>query len=300
MLSAADSGSECVELAEAATACVFPGQGSRWRSHAEEFFDAVPEFAELEASIDEVLGFSVRRLCMEDGELLDNIRYAQPTLYLINALHYYSVARQAGRARFLAGHSLGEFNALLAAGAFDLITGLRLVKKRSELIASAPSGAMAAVMGMEPLRVAELLRRPACAELDIAHYNSPAQTTIAGPGASIRRAGIEFEANGAMCVPLNIRVALHSRLLRRAAEDFGAFMSSIEISPPKVTVISNVTARPYPQGSANAVKELLQRQLVEPVNWLDTIRYLMSTGVAMFKEIGPGDVLTRLLLQFRH
>jgi malonyl CoA-acyl carrier protein transacylase len=291
---------EQARLGEPTTAFVFPGHGSRWRGNAEEIFDAVPEFAALESSIDDVLGFSVRRLCLEGGdELLNDIRYAHPALYVINALRYRRVACETERARYLAGHSLGEFNALLAAEAFDLLTGLRLVKKRSELIAAAPPGAMAAIIGLEPLRVAEVLRRDACAGADVAHYNSPSQTTIAGPAMVIRRAGLEFEAAGAMYLPLDIRIALHSRGLRRAAEDFSAFMSSIEIAPPKATVISNVTARPYPEGSA-AVRELLKRHVTEPVNWVDTIRFLMNAGVSVFKEIGPGDVLTRLLLQFCH
>jgi trans-AT polyketide synthase/acyltransferase/oxidoreductase domain-containing protein/rhizoxin biosynthesis acyltransferase len=266
----------------------------------EDLFDTVPEFSLLESNIDELLGYSIRRLCLEDPEnLLRSTVYAQPALYMVNALQYYKAVREGDKPGFLAGHSLGEYNALLAAGVFDLITGLRLVQKRSELIANARSGSMAVVIGLDPLRVTELLRSNH-ASLDVASYNSPSQTAIAGPTSHILRAGADFERAGGMYLPLDINIAFHSRYLHAAAETFAQFMESFRFSPPHLPVISNVTAEPYPCDSLPAIKLLLRQHITHAVNWVDTMRYLMNAGATLFKEIGPGDALARLCRQFQH
>jgi malonyl CoA-acyl carrier protein transacylase len=284
------------------TVFVFPGPGSQRRRMGERLFDTVPEFAALESSIDELLGYSLRRLCMEDSEnRLSVTQYAHPALFVINALEYYKAIRQDDRPAFLAGHSLGEYNALMAAGVFDLIGGLRLVKKRSELIARARPGSMAAVIGLDPLKVSELLRVGTRSRLNVAYYNSPSQTVVAGCATCVQRAAADFKRAGAqMYVPLKVDVALHSTHLAGAAEAFAEFMDSFTFSPPSLPVISNVTAEPYPQNSTQAIKILLRKHITQPVHWTATIRYLMNAGVTLFKEIGPGDVLTRLYAQFQH
>jgi len=287
---------------QAATVFVFPGHGSQRRRMGEALFDTIPEFSLLESSIDELLGYSIRRLCLEDPEnRLKSTEYAHPALYVVNALQYYKAIREGERPAYLAGHSLGEYNALLAAGVFDLITGLQLVKRRSELIASANSGSMAAIVGLDPLRIAELLRAKEHSRLDVAYYNSPSQTVVAGPSTEIRRAGAGFEKAGAhLYLPLDVGIAFHSRYLQRAAEAFGEFMVPFRFSSPDPPVIANVTAGPYPQGSPQGVKVLLEKHITHPVDWLGTVRYLMGVGATLFKEIGPGDALARLHHQFCH
>lgn len=281
------------------TAFLFPGYGSQRRGAGVHLFDKVAQFRSWEPDIDALLGYSVRALCNDDPDnLLADFRYAQPALYVLNALYYYDAIDREDAPDALAGHSCGEFNALFAADVFDLLTGLALVKKRCELIAELPPGGVAAVIGLDPLQVTEIVRGTA---LDIASYNSPAQTMVAGPLDEIRRADSMFKAAGAhIYLPLAGQVAFHSRYLKPAAESFAAFLQTLDFSPPSQTVMSSVTAAPFPEDSVAEVRNLLVRHLFEPVDWLGTLRWLMGRGFSVFREIGPGDALTRLSRQFFH
>src|SRR5262245_38807502 len=131
-------------------AFVFPGQGSQKRGMGQGLFDESRQYAEVEKDVDTILGYSLRKLCLEDADnRLKETQFTQPCLYVVNALHYYKAVDQGARPAYLAGHSLGEYNALLAAGVFDFLTGLRLVQKRGELMSRAKNGGMAAVVGLE-------------------------------------------------------------------------------------------------------------------------------------------------------
>src|SRR5690606_37023753 len=142
---------------------------------------------------------------------------------------------------------LGEYNALLAAGSFDLLTGLKLVQRRGELMAEAREGGMAAVIGLSPERIQQALQGNGLASIDVANYNSPAQTVISGPAADVQRANDVLKGAGArMVVPLQVSSAFHSRYMQPAAEEFERFLSGFRFSPPRLTVIANVTAEPYP------------------------------------------------------
>jgi malonyl CoA-acyl carrier protein transacylase len=229
-------------------ALLFPGQGSQRKGMGERLFDEVREFTSVERDVDRVLGFSVRQLCLEDrlGQLNDT-RYTQPSLYVVNALHYYQAVAQGSRPSFVAGHSLGEYNALLAAGAFDFLTGLRLVQKRGELMARVKQGGMAAVIGLEKPRIVDLISRD-FRELDVANYNSPSQTVVSGPLDVIGRAGPAFERAGAsMYIPLLVSAAFHSRYMQQAAAEFADVVHGVPFGALRIPVISNVTAEPYPQ-----------------------------------------------------
>src|ERR1700733_8040785 len=130
-------------------AFIFPGQGSQKRGMGQGLFDDVREYAVAEKEVDMILGYSLRKLCLEDADnRLKETQFTQPSLYVVNALYYYKALRQGPRPSYLAGHSLGEYNALHAAGVFDLLTGLRLVKKRGELMSQAKNGGMGAVIGL--------------------------------------------------------------------------------------------------------------------------------------------------------
>jgi malonyl CoA-acyl carrier protein transacylase len=282
---------------------MFPGQGSQRRGMGEELFSCVPQYAANEPQIDALLGYSLRQLCLEDPQnRLNDTRYTQPSLYVINALHYYRLLAAGERApAFLAGHSLGEYNALLAAGAFDFLTGLRIVQRRAELMAEARNGGMAAIIGLPPQRIAQVLADGQLTGLDVANYNSALQTVVSGPLEEIKRAGGLFEAAGAqMYVPLPVSAAFHSRYMRTAAAAFDQFLGSFTFASPRVPVIANVTAQPYPTDDpAQTIRTMLVAQITRPVRWTDTIGYLSSQGVADFVEVGPGKVLTNLLRQCR-
>jgi malonyl CoA-acyl carrier protein transacylase len=282
---------------------VFPGQGSQKRGMGQDLFDEVAEFVSVEREIDELLGYSVRKLCLEDSnKQLSQTQYTQPCLYVVNALHYYKAVSGGARPEYLAGHSLGEYNALMAAGAFDFITGLRLVQKRGELMATAKNGAMAAVIGLSAEAVIRLVAENRLTTLDVANYNSPSQTVVSGLTEDIQRAGPIAEKAGAkMYVPLPVSAAFHSRYMADAAEAFDKFLGAFQFGNLTVPVISNVTGQIYPADSTGGglVRSLLVKQIVRPVLWMQGIRYLLRKGAPTFNEIGPGDVLTRLIGQIK-
>lgn len=281
---------------------VFPGQGSQKKGMGQDLFDKVPEFLAVERDIDALLGYSVRSLCLEDPDKqLSQTQYTQPCLFVVNALHYYKAKAEGKQPSYLAGHSLGEYNALMAAGAFDFITGLRLVQKRGELMAMAKNGAMAAVIGLSPEKLTRLLAEHRLTALDVANYNSPTQTVISGLVEDIQRAGPLFEKAGAkLYMPLPVSAAFHSRYMAGAAEAFDNFLGTFEFRGLTVPVISNVTGQTYlADNTSQSVRSLLVKQIVRPVLWTQSIRFLLNKGASLFIEAGPGDVLTRLVGQIR-
>lgn len=281
---------------------VFPGQGSQKKGMGQGLFDKVAEYQRLEPQVDALLGYSMRQLCLEDpqGQLKDT-RYTQPSLYIVNALHCYDALTAGEQPAALAGHSFGEYNALLAAGCFDLLTGLRMVQKRGELMGRASGGGMAAVIGMEAKRIEAVLSEQQLGSLDIANFNSPAQIVISGPTADIARARTALEQAGArMVMPLQVSAAFHSRYMVPASEEYADFLAQFRFEAPRLPVIANVTAQPYPTENADAaIKSLLVEQLTHSVRWTQSVRYLLEQGATTFKEVGPGNVLTRLIQQIK-
>jgi malonyl CoA-acyl carrier protein transacylase len=264
-------------------------------------FDEVPEYAAVEKEVDAILGYSMRRLCLEDPDnRLKETQYTQPSLYVVNALHYYKAVRE-GAPAYLAGHSLGEYDALLAAGVFDFLTGLRLVQKRGALMSQARNGGMGAVIGLKPDAIAAVISQNGLSAIDIANFNTPSQTVVSGPVDDIKRAGPLFEKAGAqMYVPLQVSAAFHSRYMADAAKAFADFLAPMSFAAPKIPVIANVTAQPYPAGNASeTVKAALVDQITHSVQWSSSIRYMIGQGVTQFSEIGPGNVLTRMVQQIQ-
>lgn len=283
-------------------AFVFPGQGSQKRGMGEGLFDQVREYADVESDVDAIVGYSMRKLCLEDADnRLTQTQFTQPSLYVVNALHYYKALRDGATPSYLAGHSLGEYNALLAAGVFDFLTGLRLVKKRGELMAQARNGGMAAVIGMDAEMVAQVIRNHDLSTLDVANFNTPSQTVISGPVDDIQRGAAIFEKEGArMYMPLQVSAAFHSRYMANASRAFAEFLEPMTFAAPKTPVIANATAEPYPiHNASDRVKALLVDQIVQSVQWTRTVRFLVNQGVTRFEETGPGNVLTRMVQQIQ-
>jgi malonyl CoA-acyl carrier protein transacylase len=283
-------------------AFVFPGQGSQKRGMGQGLFDEVREYAAIEKQVDTILGYSLRKLCLEDPDnRLKETQFTQPSLYVVNALHYYKAVSQGAHPDYLAGHSLGEYNALLAAGVFDFLAGLRLVKKRGELMSQAKNGAMGAVIGLGVSVIAKVIKENRLASIDVANFNSPSQTVISGPIEDIKRAGPFFEKGGArMYMPLQVSAAFHSRYMADAAKAFADFLAPMSFAAPKTPVVANMTAQPYPTANASeSVKSLLVNQMAHSVQWTQSIRFLISQGVTQFSEMGPGNVLTRSVQQIQ-
>ncbi|MCP4285162.1 MAG: PfaD family polyunsaturated fatty acid/polyketide biosynthesis protein, partial [Gammaproteobacteria bacterium] len=195
----------------------------------------------------------------------------------------------------------GEYNALLVAGAFDFLTGLRLVQQRGGLMAQAQAGSMAAVIGLMPEQIAEVLQDNGLSGVDMANYNAPSQTVISGPKAEISQAETVLnEAGARLVIPLQVSAAFHSRLMVSAAESFAKFLAPFEFKAPVIPVISNVTARPYPTTTpTETIKTLLVEQITRPVQWTDTIRYLLGKSQTEIEEIGPDTVLTGLVRRIK-
>lgn len=277
-------------------AFLFPGQGSQTRGMGGDLFDRVRAYTAIEAEVDRLLGYSVRDLCANgpDSRLKDT-RYTQPCLFVVNALHYYDALETHGSPAVVAGHSLGEYNALMAAGAFDFLTGLRLVARRAELMAATSGGSMSAVLKLPADRILQLLDDEGVVDVDVANYNSPRQTVIAGPAAELARAADLLGRAGGTCVPLAVSAPFHSRYMAGAAERFGEVLEQCAFQPLMLPVISNVTGRPHATSrGALSIRAALAQQITKPVRWAEGIRHLHRLGITTFVETGPGTVLTRL------
>lgn len=281
---------------------MFPGQGSQRKGMAEKLFDQVEEYLSIESQVDDLLGYSLRELCLKNPDnRLNQTQYTQPSLFVVNALHYYKALADGMTANVLVGHSLGEYNALHAAGAFDFLTGIKLVKKRGELMARAKDGAMAAVIGMDVSIIRRTLRTELLNDIDVANFNSPFQTVISGSKEEILRAGDFLKDSGAKSyIPLPVSAAFHSRFMIDAAREYQKFLVGFEFNALTLPVISNVTARPYPGGDPGlTIRSFLVRQITQSVKWNQSVMHLLAMGVTDFKELGPGQVLSRLVENIR-
>lgn len=262
-----------------------------------ELFDQFPDWT---TRADEVLGYSIRELCVEDPRAeLGRTQFTQPALFVVNAL-MYRARLDAGKAApaFVAGHSLGEYNALLAAGVFDFATGLALVKRRGEIMGQVSGGGMAAVIGLEPAAIQEILNTTEQGRrLDVANFNSYDQTVIAGPKDDLAAVKAQFEAAGARAyIPLNVSAPFHSRYMRPAQAEFAASLEGVALNAPQMPVISNVTGKPYESAH---VRQTLSEQIGNSVRWLDSIVYLLDQPEPEFEEVGPGSVLAKLVAQIK-
>ncbi len=272
-------------------AYLFPGQGSQYKGMGGELFD---EFSELTMLSDRILGYSIKKLCMEDSyEQLGQTQYTQPALYVVNALTYLKKIKDTGaEPDFVAGHSLGEYDALFASGIVDFETGLRLVKKRGELMGKATGGGMAAIIGLQEEIVRKIIRENGLEKLDVANLNTPTQIVISGPKDMIEHAKSFFEPIAKSYVILKVSGAFHSRYMENAKRKFLEFASGFKFNNPKIPIISNYHARPYKQGD---LLNTLTNQITNSVKWTESIRYLMGKGVKEFIQIGPGKVVNGMV-----
>ena len=226
-------------------------------------------------------------------------QFTQPALYVVNAMTYRARLEDGESAPgFVAGHSLGEYNALQAAGVCDFATGLAMVKRRGAIMGKVSGGGMAAIIGMPPEKIQELLQTSdAGRTLDVANFNSFDQTVVAGPTDAIATVKPQFEAAGVkLFVPLKVSAPFHSRYMRDPQAQFSGFLDQFTLAAPGIPVISNATARPY---DAASVKATLASQIGSPVKWLDSMLYLMEKPEPTFEEVGPGQVLSKLLKQIQ-
>lgn len=278
-------------------ALIFPGQGSQSVGMGQDLCQGSPAAREIFQRADAVLGLPLSRLCFEGPEEeLRQTAHAQPAI-MTASLAGLAAALEAGALRqrpaFLAGHSLGEYTALVAAGALGVDDALRLVWERGRLMQEAgerQAGTMAAVLGLEEDAVREICRLSGA---EVCNFNSPTQIVLGGPQEAIERAAALARKRGGRFLPLNVSGAFHTSLMSSAAREFARFVDSVPLSDPLIPVVANGTARPMT--TAAEVREELKRQIVSPVLWHQSVLGMVEAGAATFVEIGPGRVLTSLL-----
>ncbi|USB32135.1 ACP S-malonyltransferase [Paenibacillus sp. YPG26] len=281
-------------------AFVFPGQGSQAVGMGKDIYDEVPEAGDLFRTADKKLGFGLSGLIFNGPEAeLKMTANTQPALLTTSYALYRIFASRGISPDYYAGHSLGEYTALTAAGVLSFEDAVATVRARGLFMEQAVpggQGAMAAVLGAERNALAEL-----CAAItseghlvELANLNCPGQIVVSGS-----RAGVDAlvervkEAGGKRAIPLEVSGPFHSSLMRSAAERLEGTLSGINYADASAPVVANVTAQPVHKGSE--VSGLLTRQVYSPVLWEDTVRWLIEQGVDTFVEIGPGNVLTGLL-----
>src|SRR5581483_2912899 len=278
-------------------AWVFPGQGSQEPGMGHDVFEGSRVGRLLFEEADTALGFPLSRLCFEGPE--DELRQtenAQPAIF-VTSLACLAAALEAGALshppQVMAGHSLGEYTALVSAGSLGFQQGLALVRQRGRLMQAAGEetpGAMAAVMHLDPERIAEICR---AAGAEICNYNSPQQIVIGGRPAAVEQATAAIRAEGGRAVPLNVSGAFHTSLMEPAAVRLSSAITQTEFSAPRVPIIANSSAEPL--ADAAAIRQELATQLTSAVLWQQTVERMSEAGVTSVVEIGPGQVLAGLV-----
>ncbi|MFI5251510.1 MAG: ACP S-malonyltransferase [Bacteroidota bacterium] len=278
------------------TAYIFPGQGSQYVGMGKDLYEQNSEARSLFKRADDILGFSLSKICFEGPEKeLKQTKNTQPAIFL----HSIILTRimEPEEVDMAAGHSLGEYSALVFAGAMSFEDGLTIVRLRGELMQEAGEkqpGTMAAVVGIEKAQLEDICREASAAGIvQCANYNSPGQIVISGSVSGVRKAMEIAKALGAKLVKeLIVSGAFHSPLMRSAKENLQKALQSVTINDAKIPVYANVTAKPA--SSASDIRQLLVEQIDHPVRWEETIEAMGGAGATRFIEIGPGKVLQGL------
>ena len=285
-------------------AFVFPGQGSQEVGMGKDLIKNYKEANELfkEANIalkDE--GIDLKTLCMEgpEEELTKTIN-AQPAMLTMSIILYKLLQKNNIKPCILAGHSLGEYSALVAASSIEFKDAVKLVRKRGQYIQIATPfgiGSMAAIMSLKKDKIEELIKKVSkFGTIEIANYNSPYQVVISGKSEAIGKLLILGEKEEEMnIVPLKVSAPFHSSLMRKAQENLACYIKNVNIQDPQIPVICNLTAD-YVK-TKEEIKNALIEQVTYPIKWLEIIKKINSEGIDYFVEVGPGNVLKKLIKQ---
>lgn len=275
-------------------AWVFPGQGSQRVGMGRDLAEADDEIAGLYARADAALGFGLSEIIFSGpDEALQQTPVQQPAI-LLTSVAYLRALQKRGLlpdAAFVAGHSLGEYAALVAAGALEFVDALRLVRRRGELMQEHGTGAMAAILGMPPDEVASVARK---AGAEVANFNAPDQTTVSGTREAVERAMALAKERGAKrAILLPVSAAFHSSLMAPAEAGMRPLIEQTAFRPAAMPLVGNVDARPLTE--PEALRQELIGQIRGSVRWVDSVRVMREGGVTTFYEVGPGKVLAGLI-----
>ena len=279
-------------------AFLFPGQGSQYVGMGKKILEAYPETKEIFEQTDEICKMSISQLCfegpMDELTLTENL---QPAITAVN-LACLKVLNNAGIQPYVsAGHSLGEYSALVSAGVLKTVDAIKLVKIRGALMhreSTKKPGTMAAIIGLDIEKVQEIVDKAKDhGVLSVANHNSREQIVITGEHEPLKKAIKIAKENKAKAIPLKVSGAWHSELMKDAVSDFRQFMEDIPFSTPSSKIIFNATAKE--ENDPELIKDIMANQLVSPVRWYESIINMLDQGVDTFVEVGPKRVLVGLM-----
>lgn len=276
-------------------AFVFPGQGAQYVGMGKDFYEQIPVSRQVYTIASEVTGLNLPELCFEENEQINITEYTQIAMLATEAAMLAALQEKGVKADVAAGLSLGEYGAILTAGAMSLKDVFRVVRQRGILMQEAvpTGGAMCAVLGMDGDKIAGI-----CEETEgivsVANYNCPGQIVITGEESAVAAAAEKLKEVGARrCIPLNVSGPFHSAMLKEAGKKLVGVLKDVEVKEFSTPYVTNVTADYVTEPSE--IKELLGRQVYSSVKWQQSVERMIADGVDTFIEIGPGRTLTGFL-----
>jgi [acyl-carrier-protein] S-malonyltransferase len=282
-------------------AFLFPGQASQYPGMGRDLAEKYPESRAVFDEADAALGFSLFKLCCEGSEeALKQTENTQPAILTVSIAAYRALEKRGITPDFAAGHSLGEYSAVVAAGGLDFAEAVKIVRGRGRYMQEAVptgEGAMAAILGLPPSEVTEVCKKAANHDVvSPANLNSPEQTVISGAAAAVKRAvEIASQSGAKRAVMLPVSAPFHCAMMAPAQQRLEADLRASNFHPLKFPVVTNVDAEAVTKG--DEARDALIRQVTQPVRWLDSIHEMIEAGVTVFVEVGPGKVLSGLLRQ---
>ena len=275
------------------TAVIFPGQGAQYVGMAKDFYDSFEDSKKVFDEADDVLDIELKKICFEENDDINKTEYTQPAMVAAEVAIYEHLNNSGLKADVFAGLSLGEYSALVAAGAMTLADGIKTVRRRGILMQNEVPlgmGGMAAVIAMDADKIAEICENTP-GKVQIANYNCPGQIVISGEAEAVKAASAALaEAGAKRVIPLNVSGPFHSQMLVPAGEKLYDFLQGVDVAEGFAPYYCNADAEEITD--AAKVKELLKRQVYSSVRWQQTIENMIADGVDTFIEVGPGKTLT--------
>ncbi len=279
-------------------AFIFPGQGSQFVGMGQDVYNTFESVRTRFQQANDILGYDLAELCFNGPEdQLNTTSFTQPAIFVNSFIMFELLAERNVKPSMVAGHSLGEFSALAAAGSLDFKSGLEIVQKRGTLMQDASNyqkGTMAAIIGMDTKQVESVCKHASDkGVVGVANYNSPGQVVISGTIEGVQAAIQLSQENGAKrAIELKVSGAFHSPLMEPALAEFNQKLDAVDLREPQIDLYSNVTAKKA--SDVTEIRKLLASQLSSPVLWTQTIQAMALNGAETFYEVGPGNVLTGL------